>query len=277
MGSSESKAVHGKLHQASAAGVHFPHTFTLFYNSSWSKLRLLIGQDLAHPLYTCSLPSGWWGDLLIYNGATVDCAPLAAVRKSGWQHSVITLPPLGPGQEPIEETMTTTQNRLLEKYSFAVAVDGGSDAALGISSCSEAAGEPGPGTAGNAGLQRQQQQRRVERFEWVSSKGDEVRSLGEWNRGWKLVRPDNHGEVLAVWADSSMSFKKAAKFSFVNDNDDHDDDSNGDGGIEGGAKTREQQLGQTWMLMATVSFVRIWQLQMQKAMNAGISANAAAA
>lgn len=236
MGGAESKEAHYKIHRATFAGVTFPNTFELFYDSSWKKLKLSLGQAPSEPLYAFSLPAGWWGDLIMYNGPTLEHPPLAAVRNTGksGMGNAVTLPPLGPGQEVIEEKMSRRRKGLMDVFSFAAVVEA---------------------------REGEKTTRRVERFEWVGSGRKEVKDLHEWTHGWKLRRvvasgadEDEDeaaneipaGEILAVWADSTMSLKKAAKFQFLNS------------GATG-------ELGEAWALMAVITFVRVWQRYMQVA------------
>lgn len=244
MGGAESKEAHRKIQRATLTGVTFPKTLELYYDPSWKKLKLSLVHGSSEPLYMFNLPEGWWGDLIMYNGPTLEHAPLAAVRNTGKtaMGNVVTLPPLGPGQEVIEEKMSRRRKGLMDVFSFAV---------------------PVPQREG------EKTTRRIERFEWVGTGGKEVKDLHEWTRGWKLRRvvasyadayadsdeeKDNgdvstyentDGEILAVWADATgMSLGKAAKFEFINS------------GATG-------ELGEAWALMAVVTFVRVWQRYMQ--------------
>jgi hypothetical protein len=149
--------------------------------------------------------------------------------------NAVTLPPLGPGQEVVEEKMARRSKGLMDVFSFAAVVHA---------------------------REGEKTTRRVERFEWVSSGRKEVKDLHEWRHGWKLRRvvasgADQDadeaanemptGEILAVWADSTMSMRKAAKFQFLNS------------GASG-------ELGEAWALMAVITFVRVWQRYMQVVM-----------
>ncbi|GFP59523.1 hypothetical protein TASIC1_0013021900 [Trichoderma asperellum] len=233
MGGAESKEAHQKIHKATLAGVTFPSTFELYYDPSWKKFKMILGQAPSEPLYVFNLPEGWWGDLIMYNGPTLEHPPLAAVRNTGksGMGDAVTLPPLGPGQEVIDEKMSRRRKGLTDVFSFAAVVDT---------------------------REGEKTTRRVQRFEWVGSGRKEVKDLNEWTHGWKLRRviasdaededeSENElpaGEILAVWADSSMSLKKAAKFQFLNS------------GATG-------ELGEAWALMAVITFVRVWQRYMQ--------------
>ncbi|KAL6872003.1 hypothetical protein J3F83DRAFT_733429 [Trichoderma novae-zelandiae] len=250
MGGAESKEAHQRLRSASLDGVTLPSSMELCYDPSWSNFKLNLLNSSSEPVYTFNLPEGWWGSLILHNGPTLHHPPLAAVRNTGKtaMGNLVTLPPLGPGQEVLEEKMSRRRKGWMDVWSFAV---------------------PVPGRAGEKATTR------VERFEWVSTRGREVKDLHEWGHGWKLRRvAANHAdayadrgwddekdeedaaadeyerlqadnEVLAVWADAKgLTLKRAAKFEFVNS------------GATG-------ELGEAWALMAVVSFVRVWQRYMQ--------------
>ena len=72
-----------------------------------------------------------------------------------------------------------------------------------------------------------------ERFEWRSSRGAEVKDVGGSHRGHKLVRA-NGGEVVATYAEWSMSMTKQLGFQFV---------GSGAAGV----------LGERWAVMAVIS------------------------
>ncbi|ETR99241.1 hypothetical protein M419DRAFT_102329 [Trichoderma reesei RUT C-30] len=260
MGGAESKEAHRQLRSASLSSVTLPSSLELCYDPSWSKLRLHLLNSASEPVYTVNLPESWWGSLILHGGPTVDHPPLAAVRNTGksGMGNLVTLPPLEPGQDVFEEKMSRRTKGWMDAWSFAVPVP---------VPVPDRAGETPKTTTTTTTT-------RVERFEWVSSRGKEVKDLHEWGHGWKLRRvattyyPDAHvdkgwdedkddgdaaayeyetlhedNEVLAVWADAK-GLKKAAKFKFVNS------------GATG-------ELGEAWALMAVVSFVRVWQRYMQ--------------
>ncbi|KAL7898614.1 hypothetical protein HDV63DRAFT_374252 [Trichoderma sp. SZMC 28014] len=237
MGVAESKEAHQKIHKTTLAGVTFPNTLELNYEASWKKLKLSLGEVSSEPLYTFTLPQGWFGDLIMYNGPTSEHPPLAAVRNTGksGMGNAVTLPPLGSGQEVLEEKMSRRSKGLMDVFSFAAVVQV---------------------------REGEKTTRRVERFEWVGSGSKEVKDLHEWKHGWKLRRVAASGadededeatneipagEILAVWADSTISKRKAAKFQFLNS------------GATG-------ELGEAWALMAVITFVRVWQRYLQVAM-----------
>ncbi|KAH0495855.1 hypothetical protein TgHK011_009383 [Trichoderma gracile] len=257
MGGAESKEAHRQLRSASLKGVTLPDSMELSFDPSWSKFKLhLLNSASSEPVYTFNLPEGWWGSLILHGGPTVDHPPLAAVRNTGksGMGNLVTLPPLEPGQEVFEEKISHRRKGWMDIWSFAVPVP-------------DRVGKKGTTTTTT----------HVERFEWVSTRGKEVKDLHEWGRGWKLRRvaanyhsdayadkdwdedKDDEGdaaayeyerlqednEVLAVWADAKgLNLKKAAKFELVNS------------GATG-------ELGEAWALMAVVSFVRVWQRYMQ--------------
>jgi hypothetical protein len=90
---------------------------------------------------------------------------------------------------------------------------------------------------------------RRERFEWRHSHGAEVDSLGGRGQGWKLVRLEASSaggartsdgrEVVAAWANASMSLTKTLNFQFFNS------------GANG-------MLGERWAVMAVITALRIW-------------------
>ncbi|KEY68498.1 hypothetical protein S7711_08351 [Stachybotrys chartarum IBT 7711] len=93
-----------------------------------------------------------------------------------------------------------------------------------------------------------------QKFEWRQASSDELEPLGESSRGWKLMYGN---EIVALWANASIGrhVSKTARFMFVNS------------GATG-------EFGQTWALMAVVTFLRLWQLQMQSLMTSAASGNA---
>ncbi|KAL2014125.1 hypothetical protein VTN00DRAFT_1650 [Thermoascus crustaceus] len=192
------------------------------------------------------MPSGWYGELILYSGPNTDCPRLATVKDGGelGAHSLITitLPALlpGSGRECVvqEEEMRVHGSLRSEAYEFAIPIPVGGQ--------------------GHDGRQK-------EKFEWRRARGDELRSLDESSRGWKLVRlslsaeEEDDGkdqEIVAVWADASMfqaSMTKAARFQFL-----------------GSGATGE--LGDLWTLMAAVTFLRVWQRKMQLTITTGTAA-----
>ncbi|PKS08065.1 hypothetical protein jhhlp_006677 [Lomentospora prolificans] len=122
--------------------------------------------------------------------------------------------------------------------------------------------------------------RRLERFEWRRSHGQEVKSVGQSSWGWKLVRLgaggaeaddqvnyDDEGpltrngltsdgkEVVAVWADSNSwkSISKVGELQFL---------SSGASG----------ELGIRWSLMALMSCLCMWQKMMQNSVASSAAA-----
>lgn len=184
----------------------------LFYDVSWIKLSLQLRVDRSRPTYLFNLPYGWHGGLVMYIGwpPRLTPAPLLPQR---------TRPP-HPGLPPFESELEITRKKsVIKTYTFTAPIGNG------------------------AKLQ-------LECFSSVSCARQEVRGLNEWLRGWKLVRSgQKDAEILAVWADASMSLSKAAKFQFMNT------------GASGA-------LGYAWALMAVVCFAKLWQRYMMQAINA---------
>ncbi|KAK2759955.1 hypothetical protein FQN54_002691 [Arachnomyces sp. PD_36] len=223
---------------SSPPGAHFPLSFNVYFEKSWSRLNLLFGQDQNQPLYGASLPEGWYGKLLMHNGPNVkDSATLATVKDGGkWGcHSEIILSEHMSGGLPIREEMHVHGGLMHMAYLFSTPIGGG----------------------------------RSEKFEWRRARRHELKPLGESSRGWKLVRLGEHydkdkkdeveREIVALWAEpkmfkmGNMSFTKAATFQFVNS------------GATG-------ELGDVWALMAVVTFTRVWQRVMQLAIGASAAA-----
>ena len=83
-----------------------------------------------------------------------------------------------------------------------------------------------------------------EAFEWRHSRGSEVAALGASHSGWKLVRLGT-GEVVAAWANSSMSITKQLQFHFL---------GSGANGI----------LGERWAVMTVITALRMWDMERRK-------------
>ena len=122
--------------------------------------------------------------MIMYDGPSLDSRPIATATNEGTfgYKSFITIPPPHAGLPPFESELEITRKRSpIETYTFAAPVGKGSKMQL-------------------------------ECFSWVSSTGQEVRGLDQWLRGWKLVRSSRKdGEVLAVWADASMSLSQGSQ------------------------------------------------------------------
>ncbi|KHN95346.1 uncharacterized protein MAM_06850 [Metarhizium album ARSEF 1941] len=220
MGSSESKQIEARLLTSSLDKAKFNKSFNLYYESMRYGLKFVIGQHRNEPSNIISLPLGWYGDLILYSGPGTDSDPLAVVKYGNRMATFdeVRLPPKGPGQELIKEEIRCHLNGMNFAYTFAVAV-----------------GESG----------------HPERFEWRSSKTEEVRELGEVSRGRKLVRLNHGDEVVAVWSWTRLRWtvNKGAAFSFTNS------------GATG-------ELGNAFAIMAVTSFVRQYQKDVQASIRA---------
>ncbi|KND90216.1 hypothetical protein TOPH_05219 [Tolypocladium ophioglossoides CBS 100239] len=184
MGSAESKQVESRLQQATLANVNFPAKFSFWYKGK-AHIRLLLGEDKSSPSHIISLPGGWYGELILYNGPTIDAEPVGVIRsgsKMGW-HDCVELA-AQPGQPPFREELRCHGNGWSLAYTFAISL--------------------GPGSL-------------PERFEWRSSHSDEVKSLGEGSGGWKLVRLGNEDEIVAVAGEAKFtnSLTRVGAFQFV--------------------------------------------------------------
>lgn len=186
MGSSESKESGARLQNSSISRAAFPPEFNLYYESLSTGLKLVLGEHKDQPCNVFSLPSGWYGDMILYSSASAKSDPLAVVRNAGkvGQHDAIEIAAVKPGMRTIQEQMEYFSRGWMVGYSFAAPV--------------------GP-------------EAHREHFEWRSSKSSEVKDLGESSRGWELVRLDNKEEVVAVWSEVKlkMALSKTASFRFV--------------------------------------------------------------
>ncbi|KAM4059645.1 ATP synthase alpha chain precursor [Hirsutella rhossiliensis] len=221
MGSAESKQVEGRLRQARLANINLPERFNMYYKGK-SGLKVVLGESKSEPCSLVSMPGGWYGELILYNGPTVEAAPVAVVRsgrKMGF-HDSIELAASRPEQQPTREELRCQSNGWSMSYAFVTMVDSTS---------------------------------LPEKFEWRSSRGDEVRGLGEQSYGWKLVWLSHQDEVVAVGTEAalSLSLSKAGAFQFV-------------------GRGASGELGDAWAVMAVVSFLRIVQRQMQTATTASV-------
>ncbi|KAJ6445824.1 ATP synthase alpha chain precursor [Purpureocillium lavendulum] len=218
MGSAESKQVATRMSQATLANISLPTKFGFWYKGK-AHIRLIIGEDKNNTTHIITLPDGWYGDLIFYNGPTNASEPMAVVTygsKMGW-HDKITLA-AQPGRAPIHEEVRVRGNGWSMIYAFTVAIDSNS---------------------------------LPERFEWRSSRSDEVKELGEGSFGYKLVRMGQQEEIVAVAGNAKWgrSWTKAAAFQFM-------------------GRGASGELGEAWAVMAVVSFTRIVQRNMQAAVAA---------
>lgn len=221
MGSAESKQVESRLQRATLANVNLPARFSFWFKGK-SHIRLVLGEDKSNPSHIISMPNGFYGELILYNGPTVDAEPVCVIRTAskGWHDSIELA--AQPGQAPIREELRCHGNGWTMAYTFAISLRKGS--------------LPG-------------------RFEWRSSRSEEVKSLSEGSGGWKLVHLDNGDEIVAVAGDAklSKSLTRAAAFQFVG------------AGASG-------EFGESWAVMAVASYMRLWQRMMKAATTASAAA-----
>jgi len=235
----------------------FPRRFSATYKKSLTKiLALLTDADRPNsPSYAISWPSGSYGSLTFHAGPTKDHELLATVRLAGRLGSDfnVALPALFTGGEQKTEILRYVPSFKREMWWFAMPVGSGADV-------------------------------RIERFEWRRSRGAEVKGVeGGSGSGWKLVRmggqmasdtghrddeaDDDDGriegftsdgkEVVAVWADAGLSFHLSRI-----------------GGLEFRGSGATGELGLLWSVMAVVTCMCIYQLQLQRATSAAASAAA---
>ncbi|RMJ09768.1 hypothetical protein BHE90_013887 [Fusarium euwallaceae] len=218
-----------------------PPVIRATYKKSWSKIIVRLGEPDQEPVYCLSLPQGFYGKMIMHDGPDPDSPALGGAKPDGWRVDFnIQLPGI-PGTNIGESVeILRHKNRKPERYWFGMQVGEGAN-------------------------------RHVERFEWRRSHGSEVKSVGESKWGWKLVRvghnvddpndeaeasgeepdrPDGFTsdgkEVVAVWADSSISWKSMSKIGTFE--------------LRGSGRTGE--LGTQWAVMALLSCMCQWQAMM---------------
>lgn len=100
-----------------------------------------------------------------------------------------------------------------------------------------------------------------EKFEWHRATKEDVHAMGKsrkvYRESWKLVRPANNNEIVAFCAnDYVVSYNSTGTFKFINS------------GATG-------ELGDLWALMATLSFLRLWQRYIRLIMTGSIASSSA--
>jgi hypothetical protein len=246
MGHSDSKIVPQISNQSVQRGI--PSVLCASYKKGFSsKILVHISEPEKEPIYSVSLPLGWYGKMLLHDGPNADFPVLAGSDVEGkWRADFsIYLPPI-PGSETSEREILRNKGKMKECYWFGMQVGQGAS-------------------------------RHIERFEWRRSHGSEVKSVGESKHGWKLVRlghdadepdsdnpsekPDweneitNNGhEVVAVWAGSGdwKSMSKVGTFQLC-----------GSGATD--------ELGMQWRIMAFMSCLCFWQKTMRDSTTVAIS------
>ncbi|KAH8648576.1 hypothetical protein BX600DRAFT_442862 [Xylariales sp. PMI_506] len=217
----------------------FPASFSLYHPSTFSKTYLL-GEHQSQPLYAVALHTGWSGkpDVVLHAGPDEKrFPPIASVDANTMSRSsTVTLPPVpGSGLDcATERAEFSGFGHGKESFSIEVDASGG----------------------------------RREAFEWRHSHGGEVDGLGGRGRGWKLVRLAASGsgasrssdgkEVVAVWANASMSATKILNFEFL---------GSGATGV----------LGERWAIMAVITALRIWDKERKARSSSAAAAGGASA
>ncbi|KAF4442842.1 hypothetical protein F53441_11632 [Fusarium austroafricanum] len=218
-----------------------PNTLRASFKKAFSrKMVVCFGEPDKEPIYSVSFPTAWYGQVLLHDGPDTESPLLAGAEPEGkWGVSYGVLLPSLPGQESSGKETLRRKNTMKYRYWFGMQVGQGAD-------------------------------QHIERFEWRSSHGSEVKSVGESRFGWKLVRlgrgaeePDDSNpndepdradgftsdghEVVAVWAGSgSMSVHKVGTFQLI-----------GSGATD--------ELGMQWKIMALLTCMCFWQTTMRDA------------
>ncbi|KAI0019751.1 hypothetical protein F4780DRAFT_793044 [Xylariomycetidae sp. FL0641] len=230
-------------------GRKFPAALNAYYQKK-PTLTFHLGESGARPLYAVRAHTGCSGkpQAVLHDGpsqAAADPPVLATARRaSRWnnQLTVLMVPGDGGGGPETRVDMHAHSGWAKCRYAFSLPV--GADG-------------------------------REETFEWRRSRGDEVRALDGYRRGWKLVRlgasssSDDGGkeeekeeeeeegeEVVAAWAyNKSLSLTKAWKFRFLG------------AGVAG-------ELGPRWEVVALISALRVWGIELETSSSAVVAANA---
>ena len=162
MGTSHSSlAVPHLPDQLAKSGV--PPVIQARLKKSWTKLTIHLSEPGAEPSYCATFPDGWWGVMTLHNGPSeTDRAIAHSVLKGKMMvDNIISLPPPTAGDASLDGKEILRHKWRVGSEKFWFAMDVGEGAA-----------------------------RRVERFEWRHSRGQEVKSMGQGSFGWKLVRLD---------------------------------------------------------------------------------------
>ncbi|KAF4465447.1 hypothetical protein FALBO_7712 [Fusarium albosuccineum] len=246
MGNCDSKAVPELSISQDVAHIGIPQTLLMTYLDSLSKVAIQISIPGSPPSYTLCLPVGWTGCSTLHPGPSYKVPPMVYAAKKSRVFS-IALPEVPSFNLPAtHQSMqyATASDGL--RYSFSMVVGQGLNQA-------------------------------AENFEWRRSSGPNVSSLKQVSEklsssGWVLLRVGsanhgitqqqmhyNHGseqstlgfskdgkEIVAVWADPSLSLSTTGGFQF-----------------RGSGATPE--LGYHWVLVALMSSLCIWQHQTAKA------------
>ena len=87
--------------------IQFPRTFELHYRRSLH-FELQLHNPATWTQYVASLPSSWHGDMILHNGPSRDCRPLASAIPKGvsFRRHLINLY-LGSGWDRTQEEMQT--------------------------------------------------------------------------------------------------------------------------------------------------------------------------
>lgn len=239
---------------ASSAGgrnILFPEK--LVYDTAWVSSTSYLGPSKEEPLYAVVTPNRMFGcfnrgGITLNSTTDKESAPIASVKLekgSKYRRSLITVAPRPGAADEKQEMVIRMHGCSSSRQEFEVPL--------------------------GAGLP-------TERFEWRSSRGDEVKELsGGFNFGWKLVRLDgppivpgtvdtsNGGyssdgkEIVAVGIQARL-LKRNPEFQFLGT------------GATG-------QLGETFEIVAIMGFLRLCELASQEAAAgaAGASSSSSAA
>ena len=205
--------------------LRLPQSFSLFYTKGL-RWRFYLGREKGQPIYAVDMPMNEWGDVILCDGPDESAPHIAVSRHVSAVKGLVKfwLPPMGMGRGdghdgPICEELRLRGQMISEKYTFAILVGGG--------------GGSGHGDA---------QGPLPEKFEWrPAGRLSKIPGMGSMATTYELVRLAT-GETVAKFSSGTSGGlrSKLASVEFL-----------------GSGATGE--LGGPWALMATMSFVRIWQ------------------
>ncbi|KAI0203361.1 hypothetical protein F4808DRAFT_418431 [Astrocystis sublimbata] len=237
----------GAAEIVTSGGIRIPANLNAYYAGAFTK-TFYIGEKKDAPSFAARIHSGLTKnpELVVYNGPSdkEDAIWATANQQSVWKakNTIITIPALeGVPHDDERQTITMACNWNLKHATCNYTADVGSG-----------------------------KKTRREEFEWRSSHGKELKELGGYKWGWKLVRLSNDPfstggdresratgstsdgqEVVAVWAhNNSLSMSKAFKFKFL-------------------GSALDGTLGERGAVLALISALRIWSIE--------VNASAAAA
>ncbi|KYK55545.1 hypothetical protein DCS_07508 [Drechmeria coniospora] len=220
MGSAESRNIEARLGKAIFTNVNLPRKFYIWHTGRTST-KFFLAEDKSNPTHLVSVPNACRVQLILYNGPTIEAEPMAVILFGNdiSRHDRIQLA-ARPGEEMMHEEIRSHCHRWSTAYTFATFIK--------------------PGAL-------------PERFQWRSSRCNEVKDLNEASSGYKLVRLGGDEEIVAVASHArwGKNWTKAGAFKFVGR------------GVTG-------EFGEPWQVIAVASLIRILQKDIESASTAAL-------